>query len=62
VTARALLVRGKESEVVPPELVATTRELYAGELEVVDVPGGHIVTWDALVETGDAVARFLNES
>jgi hypothetical protein len=49
-----------ESEVVPPELVATTRELYAGELEVVEVPGGHIVTWDALEEAGDAVERYLS--
>jgi lipase len=60
VTAPALLVRGMESEVVPPELVATTRELYAGELEVVEVPGGHIVTWDALEEAGDAVERYLS--
>jgi lipase len=60
VTAPALLVRGTDSEVVPPELVATTRELYAGELEGVDVPGGHVVTWDALEETGDAVERFLS--
>jgi lipase len=59
VTTPALLVRGDESEVVPPELVASTRELYAGELEVVEVPGGHIVMWDALEETGDAVVRFL---
>jgi lipase len=62
VTAPALVVRGAESEVLPPELVATTRELYAGELEVVDVPGGHVVMWDALEETGAAVERFLNES
>ena len=60
VTAPALIVRGEETEVLPPALVATTRELYAGELEVVDVPGGHIVTWDALEETGDAVERFLS--
>ena len=62
VTAPALIVRGEETEVLPSALVATTRELYAGELDVVDVPGGHIVMWDALEETGDAVERFLNES
>jgi pimeloyl-ACP methyl ester carboxylesterase len=62
VSAPALIVRGTESEVVPPELVTTTRELYAGELEVVDVPAGHIVTWDALEETGDAVTRFLTQN
>jgi lipase len=59
VTAPALLVRGADSEVLPEPLVASTRELYAGPLEVVDVPGGHIVMWDALEETGDAVQRFL---
>lgn len=59
VTAPALLVRGADSEVLPPPLVATTRELYAGPLEVVDVPGGHIVMWDALEETGAAVEGFL---
>lgn len=59
VTAPALIVRGTETEVLPPQLVETTRELYAGPLEVVDVRGGHIVMWDALAETGDAVERFL---
>ncbi len=59
VTAPAQLVRGEETWVLPPELVATTRELYAGPLEIVDVPGGHIVMWDALEETLAAVERFL---
>jgi lipase len=62
VTAPALLVRGAASEVLPEPLVASTRELYAGPLEVVDVPGGHIVMWDALEETGNALERFLAPS
>lgn len=62
VTAPGLLVRGSDSEVLPAPLVVTTRELYAGPLEVVDVPGGHIVMWDALEETGDAVKSFLGKA
>jgi lipase len=61
VTAPTLVVRGTESEVLPPQLVETMRELYAGPLEVVDVRSGHVVMWDALEETGDAVERFLTD-
>ena len=53
-----LLVRGEQTDVVPPELVGWYREI--GELvEVVDVPGGHNVLWDAFDETAAAVVRFL---
>jgi len=42
------------------------RESYAtilGDLiEIVEVPGGHIVYWDAFVETADAVAKFLEDA
>jgi lipase len=62
VRAPALLVRGADTEVVPPVLVESTRELYAGPLEVVDVPGRHIVMWDALEETAAAVRTFLDSS
>jgi lipase len=62
VTAPALLIRGEETWVLPPELVATTRDLYAGDLETLDVPGGHILMWDALEETLAAVERFLTET
>ena len=61
VSAPALLVRGVETEVVPEALVQATRDLYAGPLELVDVPGGHIVMWDALEETAAAVASFLGD-
>ena len=30
-------------------------------LELVEVPGGHIVYWDSYDETGDAVERFLQD-
>jgi hypothetical protein len=36
---------------------------YVGELgdrlEVVAVPGGHIVYWDAYEQTADAIEKFL---
>jgi lipase len=62
VTAPGLLVRGEQTWALPPELAAAARELYAGELRSVDVPGGHIVMWDALEETLAAVGRFLTET
>jgi lipase len=60
VRAPGLIVRGEETEVLPRVLVESTRELYAGPLELVDVPGGHIVMWDALDETAAVVERFLS--
>jgi lipase len=57
--APALLVRGADTWVLPPPLVESTRELYRGPLETVDVPGGHLVMWTALDETAAAVTRFL---
>ena len=34
-------------------------EAYDGRAEIVTVPGGHMVYWDAFDETADAVDRFL---
>ena len=56
--APTLLVRAPEAEICPDPIVEVCRAAIPG-LEVVDVPGGHIVMWDALDETADAVARFL---
>lgn len=53
-----LVVHGADSDVVPDVVVEVLRE-GIDELEVATVPGGHIVMWDALRETGDAVDRFL---
>ena len=56
-----LLVRGAETDVVPRDLVDWYREI--GEpLEVVEVPGGHNVLWDAFDETTAAVVRFLEDA
>lgn len=53
-----LIVRAPGVDVCPDAILDVCREAIA-ELEVVDVPGGHIVMWDALDETAEAVARFL---
>jgi lipase len=58
VVARTLLIRGCDSEVVPPELVDLLRDTMPG-WEVVTVPGGHIVLWDAFEETAAALLAFL---
>jgi lipase len=53
-----LLVVGADTDVTPPAVVDALRS-EIGELEVVTVPGRHIVLWDAYEETADAVERFL---
>jgi lipase len=55
-----LLVAGAESEVVPDVVVDVLRHELGELLEVVIVPGGHIVLWDAYEQTADAIARFLD--
>ena len=54
-----LLVLGETSYLPYDNLLDTHREALGDLLEVVVVPGGHTVLWDALEETSAAVARFL---
>jgi lipase len=54
-----LLVRGALTDVVPEALADVYREALGDEIDVVTVPGGHIVLWDAFAETADAIERFL---
>lgn len=57
--APALIVHASEFGLVREEqLEQYERELGEG-LEVVAVPGGHIVYWDAFEETADALEKFL---
>jgi lipase len=61
VRSPTLIVRAVESDVLPDVLVeAALAALTAGKL--VAVPGGHIVMWDALRATGEAVVSFLEDS
>jgi lipase len=53
-----LVVLGSDSY-LPYDLVDDHRAALGGLLEVVTVPGGHTVLWDALDETAGAVERFL---
>jgi lipase len=61
VRARTLLVRGRDSEVVPEALADVVLETMSS-CKLVTVPGGHIVMWDAFEETADAVLAFLEDS
>jgi pimeloyl-ACP methyl ester carboxylesterase len=54
-----LLVSGADSYLPYDHLLDAHRGALGDLLEVVTVPGGHTVLWDALEETGDAVASFL---
>jgi lipase len=54
-----LLVLGADSYLPYDHLLDAHRAALGDLLEVVTVPGGHTVLWDALDETADAVASFL---
>ena len=54
-----LLVLGEESYIPYDHLLDAHTAALGDELEVVRVPGGHTVLWDAPAETGDAVEAFL---
>jgi lipase len=54
-----LLVLGAESYIPYDHLLDAHRAALGDLLEVVTVPGGHTVLWDALDETAAAIARFL---
>jgi lipase len=54
----ALLVHAQEFGLVREEQLAAFAEL-GDRVEVVAVPGGHVVYWDAFEETADVVENFL---
>jgi lipase len=54
-----LLVLGERSYLPYGHLLDAHRTALGDLLEVVVVPGGHTVTWDALGETSAAIAAFL---
>jgi lipase len=54
-----LLVLGEESYLPYDHLLDAHRAALGDLLEVVVVPGGHTVLWDALEETSAAIAAFL---
>ena len=54
-----LLVRGEDSYVTYDHLLDAHRAALGDLLQVVTVPGGHTVLWDALEETAAAISAFL---
>jgi lipase len=54
-----LIVRGADSWLTLDDHVETYRGALGDLVEVVTVPGGHTVYWDALDETAEAVGAFL---
>jgi lipase len=54
-----LLVLGKDSYLPYDHLLSAHRAVLRDLLEVVVVPGGHSVLWDAFEETASAIAEFL---
>lgn len=59
VRVQTLLVLGERSYLPYDELLDAHRAALGDLLEVVVVPGGHTVLWDALEETAEAIADFL---
>jgi lipase len=57
-----LLVLGEQSYLPYEHLLDAHRGALGELLQVVVVPGGHTVLWDAFEETADAVRRFLSEA
>jgi lipase len=55
----ALLVHASQFGLVREEQLEEYEAALGGGLEVVAVPGGHIVYWDAFEQTADAVETFL---
>jgi lipase len=55
----SLLVHASEFGLVREDQLAEYVEQLDDRLEVVAVPGGHVVYWDAYEETADAIEKFL---
>jgi lipase len=57
--APTLLLYAHEFGLVRDEQVEAYRAALGDRLELVTVPGGHMVYWDSFADTADAVERFL---
>ncbi len=57
----ALLVVGADTDVTVPAVVDALRTELGG-LEIVTVPGRHVVLWDAYDETANAIEAFLEDA
>jgi lipase len=59
---RTLLVHAGEFGLVREEQLDAYSRVLGDLLELVEVPGGHMVYWDAYEQTADALERFLEDS
>jgi lipase len=57
-----LLVHAGQFGLVREEQLDAYRIALGELIEIVEVPGGHVVYWDAFDETADAVERFLERA
>jgi pimeloyl-ACP methyl ester carboxylesterase len=57
-----LLVHAGEFGLVRADQIDAYRTALGDLIEVIEVPGGHMVYWDAYDETADAVEGFLENS
>jgi lipase len=55
-----LIVHAEEFGLFRDDQLAAYRDALGGLLQVVAVPGGHVVFWDAFAETADAIDTFLS--
>ena len=55
----ALLVHAEQFGLVREEQLDEYASVLGEQLELVGVPGGHIVYWDAFEETAAAIEKFL---
>jgi lipase len=58
---RTLLVHAGQFGLVRDEQVDAYRAALGDLIEIVEVPGGHIVYWDAYDETASAIEAFLQD-
>ena len=56
-----LLVHAGQFGLVRDDQLETYESALGDLIRVVEVPGGHIVYWDAFDETADAVDAFLED-
>jgi lipase len=57
-----LLVHAGEFGLVRAEQLESYATVLGGLIEIVEVPGGHMVFWDAYEETADALEHFLEDA
>lgn len=55
----ALLVHAEQFGLVRDEQLEEYPRVLGDNLELVSVPGGHIVYWDAFEQTASAIEKFL---